>query len=44
MQCIVYIHIPEEYNNNDKSIVTIFELKVTGKAFAAYVCEFCGAK
>ena len=42
--CNIYTYIPEEYNNNDKSIVTTFELKGTGILFAEHLSEICGAK
>ena len=40
----IHTHIPEEHNNNDKSMVTTFEQTGTGKAFWEYLCEICGAK
>ena len=40
----IHTHIPEEHNNNDKSIVTTFELTGTGTVFGEQLCEFCGAK
>ena len=42
--CNVHTYIPEEHNNNDKSIVTTFELTGTGKAFAEHLCVFCGTE
>ena len=40
----VHTHIPEEHNNNDKSIVTTFKLTGTRKVFVKHLCEICGAK
>ena len=40
----MHAHIPKERNNNDESIVPIFELTEIGKAFVEHSCEFCGAK
>ena len=39
----VHTHIPEEYNNDDKSIVT-FELTGAGKAFTKHFSEISIAK
>ena len=42
--CNIHTHIPEELNNNDKSIVTTFELMVTEILFVVHLCEISGAK
>ena len=42
--CNIHTHIPEEHNNNDKSILTTFELIGKEISFVEHLCEFCEAK